>query len=412
MTTTEPVTIRRLKQSIQGGLIAPLAPSYPATEYSVVTQSVHPSFLPPAIQFDEPERIRQAIRILKARCVLLGDDVVNATLIALQQRMIEVDKRAAPHQRKQATVLFADVSGFTALSESLDAEDVHTIINALWKQLDSTIHRWNGAIDKHIGDAVMALFGASVVRENDPELAVRAALDMQQELAKFNETLWEMGFQDANLQMRIGINTGPVLVGEVGTIGEYTAMGDTVNLAGCLESAAPIGGILISQNTYLQVTGIFITEPQAPLYVKEKIDPVRTYVVKETKPSAHLVPNRGLEGIIARDTNLLLPTIQFDEPKRIRQAIDVLNAQRALLGDDIVDTALIALQKRMMAVDERVAPYQRKQTTVLFADISGFTAFSESLDAGDVHIIINALWERNTLGNGFPERESADADRD
>jgi len=100
--------------------------------------------------------------------------------------------------------------------------------------------------------------------------------------------------------MRIGINTGPVLVGEVGTIGEYTAMGDTVNLASRLESAAPIGSILISQSTYLHVTGMFVTESQALLHVKGKLEPIRTYVVEEAKASAYLVPNRGLEGITTR----------------------------------------------------------------------------------------------------------------
>ena len=126
------------------------------------------------------------------------------------------------------------------MSETMDAEDVHDTMNALWTRLDGAVTDCGGLIDKHIGDAVMALFGAPVAQEDDPERAIRAGLAMQAELAAFREERQvDRSAEDSRrgLAMRIGINTGPVLLGEVGTTDEYTAMGDAVNLASRLEHA-------------------------------------------------------------------------------------------------------------------------------------------------------------------------------
>jgi len=290
------------------------------------------------IQWDEPARIRHAIEVLNTQRLLLSDDVVDTALLALQKRLAEVGERTAPHQRKQATVLFADVSGFTAL--------------------DLAILNRGGIIDKHIGDAVMALFGAPMARENDPELAVRAALDMQQELTDFNETLKGMGFQDANLRMRIGINTGSVLVGEVGTIGEYTAMGDAVNLASRLETSAPIGSILISQSTHRHITGLFATEAQIPLRVKGKSEPIQTYIVREAKASAYLIPNRGLEGITTRMIG------RNEELDRLKNAYKQMQQQGRLYIASVVGEAGVG-KSRMMDEFGKWLVSQGDQHTIL-----------------------------------------------
>ena len=353
MTTNEPVITQGILQKVTQE-----ATIDPGVAYSVTTSPGNTSFLPATVQFDESERIRQAIDALSAQRATLGDDVVDTALIALQKRMADISERSAPHQRKQATVLFADVSGFTALAENLDAEDLHTIMNELWKRLDLAIHNRKGTIDKHIGDAVMALFGAPQARENDPELAVRAALDMQQELAEFNDTLRGMGFPNANLQMRIGVNTGPVLAGEVGTIGEYTAMGDTVNLASRLESSAPIGGILISQSTHLHVTGMFVTEPQAPLRVKGKVETIHTYIVKEAKANAYLIPNRGLEGITTRMIG------RKNELEQLQEAYSHMQLHRQIYVASVVGEAGVG-KSRMMDEFGKWLVQQPKQHTIL-----------------------------------------------
>lgn len=253
----------------------------------------------------ELEQLEQAIAALEGQRTILGDAVVDTALTSLRDRLAVLKAQAVPgeQQRKQVTVLFADVSSFTAMSETLDAEEVTEIMNALWVRLDAAITAQGGQIDKHIGDAVMALWGVDAAREDDPERAIRAALAMQSALEQFRA---ERGVP---LAMRIGLNTGAVLLGTVGTTHEFTAMGDAVNLASRLEHAAPVGGVLISHATYRHVRGVFDVQVQAPLSVKGKAAPVQTYVVLQAKPRAFRMGTRGVEGIethmVGREAELL-----------------------------------------------------------------------------------------------------------
>lgn len=253
----------------------------------------------------EREQLEQAIAALEAQRALLGDAVVNAALAPMREKLATLTAAQTPtpasapretEQRKQVTVLFSDVSGFTAMSETMDPEEVSATMNDLWIRLDSAIVNRGGRIDKHIGDAVMALFGSPTAHEDDPERAIRAALDMQQEIQTFHVGPDGQPW----LRMRVGINTGLVLLGTIGTTGEYTAMGDTVNLASRLEHAAPVGGILISHDTYRHVRGVFDVLPQAPLSVKGKSQPIQVYVVRAAKPKAFRVTTRGVEGMETR----------------------------------------------------------------------------------------------------------------
>jgi class 3 adenylate cyclase/tetratricopeptide (TPR) repeat protein len=246
---------------------------------------------------NEREQLEQAIAALEGQRAILSDAVVNAALAPMREKLAALRaQQPAGQVRKQVTVLFADVSGFTAMSETLDPEEVSATMNALWARLDAAITAQGGTIDKHIGDAVMALFGAPTAHENDPERAIRAALAMQAELHDFTaaERL------AVPLRMRIGINTGIVLLGAVGTTAEYTAMGDTVNLASRLEHAAPVGGILISHDSYRHVRGIFEVQSLDPISVKGKAEPVQVYVVRAAKPRAFRLSTRGVEGIETR----------------------------------------------------------------------------------------------------------------
>ncbi len=254
----------------------------------------------------EKEHLEQAISALEAQRATLGDDVVNAALAPLRQKLLALQAQHTPSsspQRKQVTVLFADVSGFTAMSESMDPEMVSQTMNALWQRLDTVITRHGGTIDKHIGDAVMALFGAPVAREDAPEQAIRAALKMQVELANFAASEHITGVHKnvlEGIQMRIGINTGLVMLDVVGTTTEYTAIGDAVNVASRLEHAAPVGGILVSHDTYKHVRGLFDVAPLEPLAIKGKGEPVHTYLVKGIRPRAFRVPTRGVVGVETR----------------------------------------------------------------------------------------------------------------
>src|SRR5579859_3134726 len=240
----------------------------------------------------EREHLEAAIAALEAQRAVLGDAVVDASLGAIRQQLAALAP-PAPEQRKQVTVLFADVSSFTALAEQMDPEEVRDLMNALWSRLDAAIAAHGGTVDKHMGDAVMALFGTPAAQENDPERAVRAALDIQAALQAFAEQTPDR----PPLQMRIGINTGPVLLGAVGSGGEYTALGTTVNVASRLEHAAPPGGELIGHATYRQVRGLFDVAAPPPLTVKGKAEPLQTYLVQRARPRTFRAPGRGVEGV-------------------------------------------------------------------------------------------------------------------
>lgn len=252
----------------------------------------------------EHEQLQKAIAALEAKKETLGIEVAEIALSALREKLATLEGRREPQQRKQVTVLFADVSGFTAMAETMDHEEVSGVINSLWSRVDKAILDQRGRIDKHIGDAVMALFGTPIAQEDDPERAIRAALKVQAEIAA-----WKKEFEDPqsnrpsraqNIQLRIGINTGPALLGTVGSTGEYTAIGDTVNLASRLEHAAPLGGILISHDTYRHVRGIFEATRLEPLSVKGKSEPVQVYSVTGIRPRSFRVTTRGVEGIETR----------------------------------------------------------------------------------------------------------------
>jgi class 3 adenylate cyclase/tetratricopeptide (TPR) repeat protein len=244
---------------------------------------------------NELAQLQKGIAALEAQRALLGDVVVDAAIGPMRRRLGKLEGQSqSSQQRKQATVLFADVSGFTPLSETMDAEVVAGIMNDLWAAVDQAITDNGGRIDKHIGDAVMALWGTEAAREDDPEMAVRGALAMQAAIDEFCTT------HSVPLAMRIGMNTGPVLLGQVGSTAEFTAMGDAVNLASRLEHAAPVGGVLVSHDTYRHVRGIFDVAVQEPLTVKGKAEPVQTYLVQRAKPRSFRMATRGVEGIETR----------------------------------------------------------------------------------------------------------------
>ncbi|HSL46663.1 MAG TPA: adenylate/guanylate cyclase domain-containing protein [Anaerolineales bacterium] len=253
----------------------------------------------------EQKDLQQAIQALEAQRSTLGDETVNIAQASMREKLTRL--QAGTHElqeRKLVTVLFADVSGFTAMAETMDHEIVNGVINSLWSRVDQAIKDYGGRIDKHIGDAVMALFGTPTAHEDDPERAIRAALQIQSEVQKwkweFNDSNSPQKAQSQNIQLRIGINTGPALLGTVGTIGEYTAIGNTVNLANRLEQAAPPGGILISYDTYQHVRGIFDVSVLQPIKVKGKSEPIQVYTVNSVRPRAFRVPTRGVEGIETR----------------------------------------------------------------------------------------------------------------
>ncbi len=341
---------------------------------------------------EQYQRLGRIIAALEAKRAEVGDEIANTALTVMREKLAELEAggRAVrvPQQRQLVTILFADVSGFTAMSETMDHEIVNDVINSLWTRVDKAIHDHGGRIDKHIGDAIMALYGTPMAREDDPERAIRSALQIQAEILEWKRELsTQLGnyrTQIQNIQLRIGINIGPALLGTVGTVGEYTAIGDTVNIANRLESAAPKGGILISHDVYQHVQGLFDFTTLDPITLKGRTEPTQVYTVNGVKqPSAdkdHVVTNGNRKNEFER-------------------AIAALESGRSLLGDEVADTTLTSIREKLAELNvgtrraERV-PQQRKLVTVLFADISGFTAMFESMDHETVNHVIDSLWSR------------------
>lgn len=203
--------------------------------------------------------------------------------------------------RRQVTIIFADISGFTALNDAAktpaEIEEVVTLINELLSQLSEAIYEYDGYIDKYVGDEIMALFGAPTAHENDPELALRAALSMMERLKKFNEN--PPVPLPKPLGIHMGINTGMVIAGMVGTDRKrsYTVMGDAVNVAARLESASVRGEILVNEDTYNLTNRLFDFEERDPIQVKGKAQPLKVYLLKGARDLSQT--QRGLTGMEA-----------------------------------------------------------------------------------------------------------------
>jgi class 3 adenylate cyclase/tetratricopeptide (TPR) repeat protein len=200
-------------------------------------------------------------------------------------------------ERRQVTVIFADISGFTALSERLDAEEVASFANDCMKELTTAVYQYEGMVDKFIGDCVMAVFGAPIALEDDAERALRASLAMRERLEAFNRR-WIDKLKEP-LSLHIGINSGTVIAGNVGNDlrMSYTVMGDTVNVASRLESAATRGQIFVSQSTHRLTHGAFTFRAMEPIRVKGKSDLLTVYELLGAKIQPDKA--RGLEGLVS-----------------------------------------------------------------------------------------------------------------
>ena len=189
---------------------------------------------------------------------------------------------AFEEERKQVTVLFSDLSGYTAMSERLDPEEVKKIMNRIFGEITATVSKYGGTIQKFIGDAVVAFFGIPKVHEDDPVRAVRTAREIH-EIIEAVSPQFESKVGKP-LALHTGINTGLVVTGEVTTgNGTLGVTGDTVNLASRLSTLARPGEILVGQDTRRQSDLYFVFEPLEPARVKGKAEPILVYRVKGIK---------------------------------------------------------------------------------------------------------------------------------
>ena len=222
-------------------------------------------------------------------------------------------------ERRVVTILFCDVTGSTAMAEQLDPEDVMEIMDGAFDVMIEPIVRYEGTVARLMGDAVLAFFGAPIAHEDDPERACRAALEITTEAQRYAEEL-ERQRGVGGFDVRVGINTGLVVVGEVGSDlrVEYTAMGDAINLAARMEGAAEPGTILITEDTDKLVALLFETEALGPIDVKGKAEPISTYRVLGAKE----VPGK-VRGIAGLDSPLVGRKTEFGA---IQEAMDRLES--------------------------------------------------------------------------------------
>jgi class 3 adenylate cyclase/tetratricopeptide (TPR) repeat protein len=255
------------------------------------------------------EQLKATIAAMEAQRPALGDEVVDASLAPLQSKLSELvamlqvrgtDPSELPtKQRKLVTLLFMDVVGSTSkIAAHLDPEDTMEIMDDTLKRLAVPVEGHGGHVTRFMGDGFKAIFGAPKAREDDPEQAVRAGLDILGAARTIAEELadqWDIqGFE-----VRVGVNTGLVALGGM-TEAEDTVMGKAVNLAARLESAAPPGGVLISHDTYRHVRGVFDVEPQESITLKGFDESVPVYRVLRAKPRSFRLYTRGVEGVETR----------------------------------------------------------------------------------------------------------------
>jgi class 3 adenylate cyclase/tetratricopeptide (TPR) repeat protein len=242
-------------------------------------------------------------------CRNCGFNLVDATAPA--DRLADL-QRAAPSalktqalsargqmegERKRVTVLFTDIVGSTTLAEKLDPEVWGEIVTGAHQCVSKAVYRYEGTIAQLLGDGVLAFFGAPLAHEDDAERAIRAGLDILTLIESYAAELRADGRVD-NFQMRVGLNTGLVVVGTIGSDlhMEYLAVGDTVNLAARMQSAADPNTVLISENTYRLTAKLFDYEDRGRIAVKGKSEPVQVYRVLGERASG-AVRIRGIEGL-------------------------------------------------------------------------------------------------------------------
>ena len=205
--------------------------------------------------------------------------------------------RGIQGERRVVTALFCDVTGSTAMAEKLDPEEWAEIMNEALEYMTGPVYRYEGTVARFMGDAVLAFFGAPFAHEEDPQRAILAGLDIIEGIRPFRDRIKSEYNLDFNV--RVGINTGPVVVGEVGSAvaGEYTAMGDAVNVAARMEQTAQPGTVQVSGDTHRLVAPLFEFESLGGIEVKGKSESVPSYRVigRKTEPGRL----RGIEGLNA-----------------------------------------------------------------------------------------------------------------
>ena len=299
-------------------------------------------------------------------------------------------------ERRVITALFCDVVNSTGLAENFDPEDWADLMNRAFERLNGPILRYEGTVSRLLGDAVLAFFGAPISHEDDPQRAVLAALDMIASIGVFREEIKkELGI---DFNVRIGINTGQVVVGDVGSARamEYTAMGDAVNIAARMEQTAAPGTVQISQDTYRLIEPYFECEPLGGVELKGKSEPVQSYRVLKTKTADAQARRDVGAPLIGRDREFAILKAGLDGILQGRGRIICLIGEAGLGKSRLISELFKEAEKHGLAEGWDVAhgiPYDANRPFGLFQNFARQMFGIELDDSVDVihHKVDNGL---------------------
>jgi class 3 adenylate cyclase len=256
-------------------------------------------------------------------------------------------------ERKQVSVLFTDMAGYTTMSEKLDAEEVYALMDQVYEILIYKVTEYGGTVNEFTGDGIMALFGAPIALEDAPQRAIRASLAIHREIVQFNERMRRERFDFPHLKMRAGIHTGPVVVGTVGNDLRvtFTAIGDTVNLASRMETLAEAGSTCVSEDTFKLTEGLFRFEGLGEKETKGKEKPICVYRViapSTSRTRFDVSAERGLTPFVGRERERELLLDAFERARQGRgQAVSIISEagmgksrllyefRKAILNEDV-----------------------------------------------------------------------------
>jgi len=306
------------------------------------------------------KQLEQSIITLESQRAILGDAVVDSSLAILREKLASLNQSVVMQteqagERKLVTVMFADISGFTALSEKQDPEYVRGLMNDCFNTLVPIIEKFGGVVDKFVGDEIMALFGAPFAHENDAERALRASLEMMNILNDFNKN------RNLNLGMHFGVNTGLVVAGGLGSDGrqQYSVMGDTVNVAARLEDVSETGQIVVGPNTHRLTASLFKFDMLPPVRVKGKSEPIPIYRLVGLKSAPESA--RGIAGLRsplvgrASELNMLIETVASLKSRK-GSVVSIL-AEAGLGKSRLVSEARAATSESALWVEGRALSY-------------------------------------------------------
>ena len=383
------------------------------------------------------EELQRAMAALEAQRQTLGNAAVDAALAGLRQQegalgeQLSIEAASSPSERlsnirqatpqalakkilatrgqiegerKPVTILFTDIVGSTSLAENLDPEEWKEIVAGAHRRVSEAVYRYEGTIAQLLGDGVLAFFGAPITHEDDPLRAVRAGLDIQHALSDYAHAL--EGYVE-DFRMRIGINTGMVVVGTIGSDlhMEYLAIGDAVNLAARLQAAAQPGKVLLSENTARLVKSAFELKDLGEITVKGKAEAIPVYEVLELKSAPE--SGRGIEGLssslVGRERELAIMGAALEALGAGHGQIVSVIGEAGIGKSRLVEEAKATKRAEIRWLEARAVSYGQ---TISFAPITQLLNADLGLSEGDPEAKIKVSLRRrlNTLfGERTPE---------